>query len=93
MRYSANATELIIALVALKAGLIGIVKASITGAILANLVVMGLSRIGIWEGAVGRAAPFNRWVAPLKRVFHDLGVGHCCPHHGSITSLIETYCH
>lgn len=39
-----NATELIIALVALKAGLIDIVKASITGSILANvLLVMGLS--------------------------------------------------
>jgi len=41
-----NATELIIALVALKAGLIDIVKASITGSILANLLlVMGLSML------------------------------------------------
>ena len=39
-----NATELIIALVALREGLIDIVKASITGSILANvLLVMGLS--------------------------------------------------
>jgi Ca2+:H+ antiporter len=39
-----NATELIIALVALKAGLIDIVKASITGTLLANLLlVMGLA--------------------------------------------------
>jgi Ca2+:H+ antiporter len=39
-----NATELIIALVALKAGLIDIVKASITGTIVSNLLlVMGLS--------------------------------------------------
>jgi Ca2+:H+ antiporter len=39
-----NATELIIALVALKAGLVDIVKASITGSLLANLLlVMGLS--------------------------------------------------
>lgn len=39
-----NATELIIALVALKAGLIEIVKASITGTIISNLLlVMGLS--------------------------------------------------
>ncbi len=39
-----NATELIIALVALKAGLIDIVKASITGTIISNLLlVMGLS--------------------------------------------------
>ena len=39
-----NATELIIAVVALKAGLVGVVKASITGSLLANLLlVMGLS--------------------------------------------------
>ena len=39
-----NATELIISLVALKAGLIDIVKASITGTIISNLLlVMGLS--------------------------------------------------
>jgi Ca2+:H+ antiporter len=39
-----NATELIIALVALKAGLIDIVKASITGSIISNLLLaMGLS--------------------------------------------------
>lgn len=41
-----NATELIIALVALKAGLIDIVKASITGTIIGNLLlVMGLSML------------------------------------------------
>lgn len=41
-----NATELIIALIALKAGLVGVVKASITGALLANLLlVMGLSML------------------------------------------------
>jgi Ca2+:H+ antiporter len=39
-----NATELIIALIALKAGLIEVVKASITGSIIGNLLlVMGLS--------------------------------------------------
>lgn len=39
-----NATELIIALVALKAGLVDIVKASITGSIISNLLlVMGFS--------------------------------------------------
>lgn len=39
-----NATELIIALVALKAGLLDVVKASITGSIIGNLLlVMGLS--------------------------------------------------
>jgi Ca2+:H+ antiporter len=41
-----NATELIIALVALKEGLVDIVKASITGAIISNLLlVMGLSML------------------------------------------------
>jgi Ca2+:H+ antiporter len=41
-----NATELIIALVALKAGLIDVVKASITGSIVGNLLlVMGLSML------------------------------------------------
>jgi Ca2+:H+ antiporter len=41
-----NATELIIALVALKEGLIDIVKASITGTIISNLLlVMGLSML------------------------------------------------
>lgn len=39
-----NATELIIALIALKAGLIDVVKASLTGSIIGNLLlVMGLS--------------------------------------------------
>jgi Ca2+:H+ antiporter len=41
-----NATELIIALVALNAGLINVVKASITGSIIGNLLlVMGLSML------------------------------------------------
>ncbi|MDZ8052053.1 MAG: calcium/proton exchanger [Aulosira sp. ZfuVER01] len=41
-----NATELIIALVALKAGLVNVVKASITGSIIGNLLlVMGLSML------------------------------------------------
>ncbi len=41
-----NATELIIALVALKAGLIDVVKASITGSIISNLLlVMGFSML------------------------------------------------
>jgi len=41
-----NATELIIGLVALKAGLVDIVKASITGTIISNLLlVMGLSML------------------------------------------------
>ncbi|CAN1210162.1 calcium/proton exchanger [Tumidithrix helvetica PCC 7403] len=41
-----NATELIIALVALNAGLVGVVKASITGSIIGNLLlVMGLAML------------------------------------------------
>jgi Ca2+:H+ antiporter len=41
-----NATELIIALVALNAGLVDVVKASITGSIIGNLLlVMGLSML------------------------------------------------
>ena len=41
-----NATELIIALIALKAGLVNVVKASITGSIIGNLLlVMGLSML------------------------------------------------
>jgi len=41
-----NATELIIALVALNEGLVGVVKASITGSIMGNLLlVMGLSML------------------------------------------------
>ncbi len=48
-----NATELIIALVALKAGLVDIVKASITGTVMANLLLaLGLSMV---VGGVGRA--------------------------------------
>jgi len=41
-----NATELIVAFLALKSGLIGVVKASITGSILSNLLlVMGLAML------------------------------------------------
>src|SRR5919202_4662099 len=41
-----NATELIIALVALRAGLVEVVKASLTGSIISNLLlVMGLSML------------------------------------------------
>ncbi|MCP9928095.1 calcium/proton exchanger [Cyanobium sp. CH-040] len=48
-----NATELIIALVALKAGLVDIVKASITGTITANLLLaLGLAMV---VGGVGRS--------------------------------------
>ncbi len=47
-----NATELIIALTALKAGLVDIVKASITGTVVANLLLaLGLSML---VGGIGR---------------------------------------
>jgi Ca2+:H+ antiporter len=60
-----NATELIIALVALKAGLIGIVKASITGSILANvLLVMGLSMV--FGGLRFKEQTFNQMVARIN---------------------------
>jgi Ca2+:H+ antiporter len=48
-----NATELIIALAALKAGLVDIVKASITGTVMANLLLaLGLSML---VGGIGRS--------------------------------------
>ena len=48
-----NATELIIALTALRAGLVDIVKASITGTVMANLVLaLGLS---MFVGGLGRS--------------------------------------
>ncbi|MCT0223668.1 calcium/proton exchanger [Synechococcus sp. CS-1328] len=48
-----NATELIIALTALKAGLVEIVKASITGTVMANLLLaLGLSML---VGGIGRS--------------------------------------
>ncbi len=60
-----NATELIIALVALKAGLIDIVKASITGSILANLLlVMGLSMF--FGGLRYKEQTFNQTVARIN---------------------------
>lgn len=59
-----NATELIIALVALKAGLVDIVKASITGTIISNLLLaMGLSML---VGGIGRTE--QRFVPVIARV-------------------------
>ncbi len=57
-----NAAELIIALVALQKGLIGVVKASITGSIIGNvLLVLGLS---LFTGGLKfRTQRFNRTVA------------------------------
>lgn len=60
-----NATELIIALVALKSGLIDIVKASITGSILANtLLVLGLSMLV--GGLRYKEQSFNQAVAGIN---------------------------
>jgi Ca2+:H+ antiporter len=59
-----NAAELIIAIVALKAGLMGVVKASITGSIIGNvLLVLGLS---VLVGGLRRPIQrFNRTAASL----------------------------
>lgn len=59
-----NATELIIALTALKAGLVDIVKASITGTVVANLLLaLGLS---MFVGGIGRQE--QRFQPVLARV-------------------------
>jgi Ca2+:H+ antiporter len=59
-----NATELIIALVALRAGLVDIVKASITGTVMANLLLaLGLSMA---IGGIGRDE--QRFPAMVARV-------------------------
>ena len=60
-----NAAELIIALMALRAGLVDLVKASITGSILGNLLlIMGLALIA---GGAGRSElKFNRTNAGMS---------------------------
>lgn len=68
-----NATELIIALVALKSGLIDIVKASITGSILANtLLVLGLSMLV--GGLRYKEQSFNQTVAGINGSIMGLAV-------------------
>ena len=69
----ANATELIIALVALRAGLIDIVKASITGSVMANLLLaLGLSMV---VGGIGRREQtFNPVVARVNGTAMTLAV-------------------
>ena len=68
-----NAAELIIAIVALKAGLIDLVKASITGSILGNLLlILGLSLL-----AAGTRRPeirFNRTTAGMSAAMLALAV-------------------
>jgi len=60
-----NAAELIIAIVALRAGLIDLVKASITGSIIGNLLlVFGAS--ALWGGLRVQSQKFNRTAAGLS---------------------------
>ena len=60
-----NAAELIIAIVALRAGLVDLVKASITGSIIGNvLLVFGAS--ALWGGIKYQRQQFNRTAAGLS---------------------------
>jgi Ca2+:H+ antiporter len=60
-----NAAELIIAIVALRAGLVDLVKASITGSIIGNLLlVFGLS--ALWGGVKFQRQKFNSTAAGLS---------------------------
>ncbi len=60
-----NAAELIIAIVALRAGLVDLVKASITGSIIGNLLlVFGASTL--WGGLRFQRQQFNRTAAGLS---------------------------
>jgi len=68
-----NAAELIISIVALRAGLVSLVKASITGSILGNLLlILGLSLV---VGGVGRdRLKFNRASAGMSAGMLSLAV-------------------
>ena len=68
-----NAAELIIAIAALQAGLVDLVKASITGSILGNLLlILGLSLIA---GSSGRPiVRFNRTAAGMSAAMLSLAV-------------------
>lgn len=68
-----NAAELIIAIAALRAGLVDLVKASITGSILGNLLlILGLSLIA---GSTGRPiVRFNRTAAGMSSAMLALAV-------------------
>ncbi|MEP6574595.1 MAG: calcium/proton exchanger, partial [Gemmatimonadota bacterium] len=68
-----NAAELIIAIVAMRAGLLGLVKASITGSILGNLLlIMGLS---LTAGGIRRPIlKFNRTAAGMSSAMLVLAV-------------------
>jgi Ca2+:H+ antiporter len=68
-----NAAELIISIVALQAGLVGLVKASITGSILGNLLlIMGLALVA---GGINRSElRFNRTSAGMSSGMLSLAV-------------------
>jgi Ca2+:H+ antiporter len=68
-----NAAELIIAIVALQSGLVGLVKASITGSILGNLLlILGLSFIA--AGLKRPVLKFNRATAGMSAAMLTLAV-------------------
>lgn len=68
-----NATELIIAVVALRAGLVGLVKATITGSIIGNLLlVMGLAML--LGGLRYKEQEFQPTVARMNASFLNLAV-------------------
>jgi Ca2+:H+ antiporter len=68
-----NAAELIIAIVALRAGLFDLVKASITGSIIGNiLLVFGAS--ALWGGVKYQRQQFNRTAAGLSSTLLVLSV-------------------
>ena len=70
-----NAAELIIALVALRAGLVELVKASITGSILGNLLlILGLSILAAGSGAGRSEIRFNRTSAGMSSAMLALAV-------------------
>lgn len=68
-----NAAELIIAIVALRAGYVDLVKASITGSILGNLLlILGLSLVA--AGATRPSVRFNRTSAGMSAAMLALAV-------------------
>ena len=70
-----NAAELIIALVALRAGLVELVKASITGSILGNLLlILGLSILVAGSGNGRSEIRFNRTSAGMSSAMLALAV-------------------
>jgi Ca2+:H+ antiporter len=60
-----NAAELIIAIVALRAGLIDLVKASITGSIIGNILLV-FGACALWGGVKYPRQQFNRTAAALS---------------------------